>query len=202
MDVQCAVPNLTDDTRPRHCTTVAAALRSQSSSATVAAALHASPFLHEDGEAFTLSGNYEALFALTEIDALKGFAPSDTRGVMDLGGASTQLVFRPEGANPTITQDAYRMYSVKRKFILQYSRKGMIEQNYFKSSRDTGPLSKKKGKKLSKAGSSSRDDGSPRKDRRRRRRRDDGIYGTGTSKSSLVAKNDVDDVAEAGSDYS
>lgn len=97
---------------------------------------------------------------------------------------------------------AYRMYSVKRKFILQYSRKGMIEQNYFKSSRDNGPLSKKKGKKLSKVGSSSRDDGSPRKDRRRRRRRDDGIYGTGTSKSSLVAKNDVDDVAEAGSDFS
>lgn len=37
---------------------------------------------------------------------------------------------------------SYRMYSIKRKFILQYSRKGMIEQNYFKSSRDTGPKSK------------------------------------------------------------
>jgi len=38
---------------------------------------------------------------------------------------------------------AYRMFSVKRKFILQYSRKGMIEQNYFKSTRDTGALSTK-----------------------------------------------------------
>lgn len=43
---------------------------------------------------------------------------------------------------------AYRMYSVKRKFILQYSRKSMIDQNYFKSSRDTGPKSKLKAKKL------------------------------------------------------
>merc|ERR1711988_1151354 len=60
----------------------------------------------------------------------------------------------------------------------------------------------RKGKKLSKIGSSSRDDGSPRKDRRRRRSRDDGIYGSATSKSSLVAKNDVDDVAEAGDDFS
>ena len=88
---------------------------------------------------------------------------------------------------------AYRMYSVKRKFILQYSRKGMIEQNYFKSSKDTGPKSKL-GKKLASMGSSSRDGGSPRKDRRRRRRRD---Y---DNKSSLVAKNDVDDVAESGFD--
>lgn len=87
---------------------------------------------------------------------------------------------------------AYRMYSVKRKFILQYSRKGMIEQNYFKSSRDTGPKAKLKSKKLSKLGSSSRDDGSPRKERRRRRRRED------ESKKRLVAKNDVDDVADAG----
>ena len=84
---------------------------------------------------------------------------------------------------------AYRMYSVKRKFILQYSRKGMIEQNYFKSSRDTGPKSKLKAKKLEKLGSmSSRDDGSPRKGRRRRVR--------GDEKSLLVAKNDVDDVID------
>ncbi len=89
---------------------------------------------------------------------------------------------------------AYRMYSVKRKFILQYSRKGMIEMNYFKSSRDTGPKSKLKGKSMSKIGSSSRDGGSPRKERRRRRRQ------YGSDKMSLVAKNDVDDVIEAGDD--
>jgi len=87
---------------------------------------------------------------------------------------------------------AYRMYSVKRKFILQYSRKGMIELNYFKSSRDTGPKSKLKGKKQSSFGGSSKDVGSPRKERRRRRRNYD------DSKSSLVAKNDVDDVIDAG----
>lgn len=88
---------------------------------------------------------------------------------------------------------AYRMYSVKRKFILQYSRKGMIEQNYFKSSRDTGPKSKLKAKKLEKMGSmSSRDDGSPRKGRRRRVR--------GDEKSALVAKNDVDDVIDGAFD--
>lgn len=86
---------------------------------------------------------------------------------------------------------AYRMYSVKRKFIIQYSRKGMIEQNYFKSSRDTGPLSKKKSKMISKTGSSSRDDGSPTK--RKRKRRD-----FENSKSSLVAKNNVDDVIDGG----
>lgn len=92
---------------------------------------------------------------------------------------------------------AYRMYSIKRKFILQYSRKGMIEQNYFKSSRDTGPKSKLKAKKLETMGSmSSRDEGSPRKDRRRRRRRDD------ESKGALVAKNDVDDVNDHGFDDS
>lgn len=89
---------------------------------------------------------------------------------------------------------AYRMYSVKRKFILQYSRKGMIEQNYFKSSRDTGPLSKLKAKakahKLTKMGSSSRDDGSPRKERRRRNRR------RNEDKGALVAKNDIDAVVE------
>lgn len=89
---------------------------------------------------------------------------------------------------------AYRMYSVKRKFILQYSRKGMIEQNYFKSSKDSGPKSKLS-KKLSALGSSSRDGGSPRKERRRRRRREN------EEKSSLVAKNDVDDVIEAGDNY-
>ena len=89
---------------------------------------------------------------------------------------------------------AYRMYSIKRKFILQYSRKGMIEQNYFKSSRDTGPKSKLKAKKLETMGSmSSRDDGSPRKSRRQRRRADE-------SKSALVAKNDVDDVYDEGLD--
>lgn len=84
---------------------------------------------------------------------------------------------------------AYRMYSVKRKFILQYSRKGMIEQNYFKSSKDTGPKSKLT-KKLASLGSSSRDAGSPRKERRRRRRREH------EGKSELVAKNDIDDVIE------
>jgi len=88
---------------------------------------------------------------------------------------------------------AYRMYSVKRKFILQYSRKGMIEQNYFKSSRDTGPKSKLKAKKLEKMSSmSSRDDGSPRKGRRRRVR--------GDEKSLLVAKNYVDDVIDGAFD--
>lgn len=86
---------------------------------------------------------------------------------------------------------AYRMYSVKRKFILQYSRKGMIEQNYFKSSRDTGPKSKLKAKKVLSVGSSSRDDWSPgKKNNRRRRRRDL------DSKSELVMKNDIDDVEE------
>ena len=89
---------------------------------------------------------------------------------------------------------AYRMYSVKRKFILQYSRKGMIEQNYFKSSKDTGPKSKLS-KKMASLGSSSRDEGSPRKERRRRRRREN------AGKSELVAKNDIDDVIEAGDEY-
>ena len=89
---------------------------------------------------------------------------------------------------------AYRMYSVKRKFILQYSRKGMIEQNYFKSTKDTGLRSKLKSSKSMTAGQSSRDSGSPLKERRRRRRSD------GRGKSLLVAKNDVDDVYEAGED--
>ena len=88
---------------------------------------------------------------------------------------------------------AYRMYSVKRKFILQYSRKGMIEQNYFKSSKDTGFKSKLKGKMLSTKGMSSKDSLSPKKERRRRRRHADG------SKSELVAKNDVDDVVDTDS---
>jgi len=90
---------------------------------------------------------------------------------------------------------AYRMYSVKRKFILQYSRKSMIDQNYFKSSRDNGPKSKLKAKKL--AGlttQSSRDDGSPRKENRRRRRRE------AEGKSGLVTKNDIDDVYDPDSD--
>ena len=89
---------------------------------------------------------------------------------------------------------AYRMYSVKRKFILQYSRKGMIEQNYFKSSKDTGLKSKLKGKAIYSKGSS-KDSLSPKKERRRRRR-----HGEYNSKSSLVAKNDVDDVVDADAD--
>ena len=34
---------------------------------------------------------------------------------------------------------AYRMYTIRRKFILAYGRKEMIEENFFKSSRDSGP---------------------------------------------------------------
>lgn len=56
---------------------------------------------------------------------------------------------------------AYKMYKIRRKFILQYGRKEMIEQNYFKSSRDSGP-----GRKIMSRGAS-KDDGSPRKSRRR-----------------------------------
>jgi len=88
---------------------------------------------------------------------------------------------------------AYRMYSVKRKFILQYSRKGMIEQNYFKSSKDTGFKNRLKGK-MRATGQSSRDSLSPLKERSRRKRR----YGNGNgSKSSLVAKNMVDDIVDS-----
>ena len=72
---------------------------------------------------------------------------------------------------------AYKMYKIRKKFILQYGRKEMIEQNYFKSSRDTGPL-----RKITKRGAS-RDDGSPLKSRRRQRRR---FRDRLSSKSSLV----------------
>jgi hypothetical protein len=88
---------------------------------------------------------------------------------------------------------AYRMYSVKRKFILQYSRKGMIEQNYFKSSKDTGLKSKLKGKAIYSKGSS-KDSLSPKKERRRRRRHGE------SSKSSLVAKGMVDEIVDADAD--
>lgn len=87
---------------------------------------------------------------------------------------------------------AYRMYSVKRKFILQYSRKGMIEQNYFKSSKDTGMKSKVK--MMSSKGMSSKDSLSPKKERRRNRR-----HGNG-SKSDLVSKNAFDDVVDGDTD--
>jgi|Transcript_7003 hypothetical protein len=70
----------------------------------------------------------------------------------------------------------------------------MIEQNYFKSSKDTGLKSKlKSGKGLTFKSQSSRDSLSPKKERRRRRRHGDG------SKTSLVAKNMVDDVIDADS---
>jgi hypothetical protein len=85
---------------------------------------------------------------------------------------------------------AYKMYRIRRKFILQYGRKEMIEQNYFKSSRDSGP-----GKRISRRGAS-KDDGSPTKSRRRQRRRFRDRQSS--SKSSLVQKNDVDDVYVSG----
>jgi len=50
-------------------------------------------------------------------------------------------------------QHAYKMYKIRRKFILQYGRKEMIEQNYFKSSRDMGVM------RSIKSRGSSRDDG-------------------------------------------
>jgi hypothetical protein len=69
----------------------------------------------------------------------------------------------------------------------------MIEQNYFKASRDNGPGSTNRSKKFNMMGSSSRDDGKPGKDRRRNRR-------LNQSKSELVVKNDIDDVTEGGFD--
>jgi len=85
---------------------------------------------------------------------------------------------------------AYKMYKIRKKFILQYGRKEMIEQNYFKSSRDSGP-----GRKINYRGSS-RDDGTPLKSRRRHRRRFRDRMSS--SKSSLVQKNDVDEVMVSG----
>jgi hypothetical protein len=84
---------------------------------------------------------------------------------------------------------AYKMYKIRRTFILQYGRKEMIEQNYFKSSRDVGIF-----RSISMRGSS-RDEG-PQKSRRRQRRRHRDRFAT--SKSSLVQKNDMDDVYVSG----
>jgi hypothetical protein len=84
---------------------------------------------------------------------------------------------------------AYKMYKIRRKFILQYGRKEMIEQNYFKSSRDAGMF------RSVRSGGSSRDDGPMKSRRRTRRRHRDRLY---ASKSSLVQKNDIDDVYTSG----
>lgn len=87
---------------------------------------------------------------------------------------------------------AYRMYTIRRKFILAYGRKEMIQENYFKSSRDSGPRGSSS-YRLSSRGSS-RDDFSPSKKESRRSRL--------SRKSSLVQKNDIDDVYEQGYDDS
>ena len=86
---------------------------------------------------------------------------------------------------------AYRMYTIRRKFILAYGRREMIEENYFKTSRDSGFRGSNSSGFSLKRGAS-RDNYSPGKKRRSRT----------SKKSSLVQKNDTDDVYEVGFDSS
>ena len=81
---------------------------------------------------------------------------------------------------------AYKMFRLKRKFLMEFGRKEMIEQNYFKSSRDSGPNALNTLRRSMQYGSASRDEFSPAKARSSRRdfRR----------KSSLVQKEDIDHV--------
>jgi hypothetical protein len=63
----------------------------------------------------------------------------------------------------------YRMYTIRRKFILAYGRKEMIEENYFKTSKDTGHRGSAP-QLVPIAGQSSRDDYTPGSRKRRRSR--------------------------------
>lgn len=64
------------------------------------------PFAFESVDAATISGNYEGLFGW--LAAREVLAPSGPSfGMLDLGGASTQIAFAPETG--MILEDAYRV---------------------------------------------------------------------------------------------
>ena len=78
--------------------------------AAVEAALLASPFAFRRGEAYTISGNHEALYGYLTVQSIlqrgSGRRVDGGAGVLDLGGASTQITFAPRDG--VILQDAYR----------------------------------------------------------------------------------------------
>ena len=71
-----------------------------------------SPFLFDPSDATTISGNLEGLFGFLAVNFILEVAsaanPAEQLvGAMDLGGASVELAFAPDGAAP-IMADAYR----------------------------------------------------------------------------------------------
>ncbi len=73
---------------------------------------NASPFLFDRADATTISGNLEGLFGFLAVNfilelASTGGASEQPVGAMDLGGASVELAFAPDGGAP-IMADAYR----------------------------------------------------------------------------------------------
>ena len=69
-------------------------------------------------------------------------------------------------------QHIYKMYTIRRKFILAYGRKEMIEENYYKTSKDSGPRGATRGLLARRA---SRDDYTPGRRKRRRISRKSGL---------------------------
>ena len=71
----------------------------------------ASPFLFDPADATTISGNLEGLFGFLAVNFIlevAAEAPAEQLvGAMDLGGASVELAFAPDGGAP-IMADAYR----------------------------------------------------------------------------------------------
>ena len=89
------------------------------------------PFLFVDGDALTISGNYEGLYGWMAASYLANVRyGSGAFGYLDLGGASTQIAFVPDGASPSLLQDAYRVRQGResaRVYAHSYMRSGQNE---------------------------------------------------------------------------
>jgi apyrase len=93
----------------------------------------ASPFLFAPADATTISGNLEGLFGFLAVNFILDLASTDgaseqSVGAMDLGGASVELAFAPDGGAP-IMADAYRA-TIDERTIQVYS------HSYMRSGQD------------------------------------------------------------------
>ena len=92
--------------------------------------LSGSPFSFVDADAWTISGNYEGLYGFLAASYLAKVPFGSAFGYLDLGGASTQIAFVPDGKSPTLLEDAYRVRhgsQLARVYSHSYMRSGQHE---------------------------------------------------------------------------
>ena len=95
-------------------------------------AILATKFMYSKGDSQTIAGEYEGIFNLLALQFILAKSPQPTAGPivggLDLGGASTQITFRPESG--VILNDAYRLVvngTARRLFSHSYMHSGQAE---------------------------------------------------------------------------